>query len=299
MWKELPKTKILKPRLSPEGYLIYGINPEEAQKTKEQLLQISTQYDTYEEFLNEHCLRFTAPKGIPVVQTYDDDIHTRDYPGVKTHVIDPSTKQERRLPLILGFDFGGTNPAYGIFQKELTGRLVIHRTERPEKMRLEAIIDMLLTWFRDPLSEFYNKTDWDLVVIGDHTGTFENSHGTGLAAEVIKEKLGVTMQSHQMTADIAKEAIDLVNNAFAKHNQVTVNPRCLTTRSVLKEEWRYPDNVDDLANKRVDSKGRGIHIGDVIKYVIWNFLRTQKTVINETKLKQLSRGPIKRFSFGK
>lgn len=280
-WQELPKLKILKPRINGSRQLVYAISPCEAGKTYEELLDIAVTYDDYDDFLTEHCLRFTSKAGQPVVDTFNPDIHTRAYPGIL-----------KDLPLILGFDFGGTNPAYGIFQQD-AGRLIIHKTDKPSRkegfeVTLDAICERLKTEFRDPLSEFYNTKDWKYILIGDHSGTYENNQGTSKASEILYKHFGVKMQSNQMTQQLATHALALVKEVFSKNNLVVVNPHCRTTINVLREDWHYPENVDKHLHPRPEPDGYAIHIGDVIKYVIWYFFRREEYKVPPTKPNEYS-----------
>lgn len=270
-FKELQrKLMVLKPRITEGGELIYGISYKDVQLTYEEFLKISASYSDYNTFLTEECLRFEAFVGKPVVETFDPSIHCRSYPGIN-----------KSLPLCLSFDFGGSNPAYVISQYD-SGTLHLHDTDKPSRtefkeVNLESICKQLKSEFNNPLSEYYNENEWKYVLVGDHSGTDPNSHGTSRAAEVLQREFGAAMLSTRFNQQIAQESLALINDVFSRTTLVTVNPSSERLRRLLSGAWHYPEKMEKQYHPKPEADGYWIHMGDALKYLIYNFFRTART----------------------
>ncbi|GEM_PF-3919006 len=311
-WEDIPKFKVAKGRLLADGTLVYGISYEDAGISFEDFLRTAIGYPDYETFINEECLRKETKAGLRVVETFDSKVHTVNYPGV----IKP---KDQKGTLILGFDFGGKNPAIGIFQM-LAGQMHIHEAEKPIKigqkldehgfvvpesrwqpwhdLRFPTICQRLVTDFKSPDSPYYHPPGWNYIVIGDHSGSVENSQGTGLPSEIIQSAFGTSMFSEPFDAQKNKEGLEVLNNCFGQHSLVTVNPKCEQLIKALQEDFHYPDEIGKT-EKIKPVKNWAEHIGKMMMYVFWYYYRNEKKPINPVLLKELSRGQFKRMGFGK
>ncbi len=302
MWQSIPKNlKVLKPRINKSGQLVYGVSPKDAGKSFEDLLKISVKYQDYRNFLTEHCLRFETFLGKPVVECFNALTHTANYPGVL-----------KDSPLVLAFDFGGTNPAYGIGQAP-GGRLLIHKSVKPQRQSgfeidIDSICKRLLAEFKDKDSPFYNSGKWDFIVIGDHAGTYENNQGVpGKAAEIVEKHFGTNMISYHMTSDVYRQSLALVTDVFSKAGLITVNPNCQMSLDTFKGGWHYPEHVDKQSKPKPEVDGVYIHIGDLWRYAIWHFFRYEEPLEHEisqlekpgSEFLELEKGLRKGFHFGR
>lgn len=278
-WQELPKLKILSPRITKPNRLVVGISYKDAGYDYSEVVKTAIKSDEYRDFLTEHCLRFESYGGTPVVQNFNRDIHTIGYSGIN-----------KKLPLVIGFDFGGTNPAYVTAQME-AGKLLLHEADKPVKKEgyeidIRSICQRLKARFNDPYDDLYNDQPWKLTVIGDHAGTFENNQGVpGTAAKIVSEELKSTMLSHQMTSQVYQQSFKLLTDIFSKNNQIAINPDSQILMKLFLGGWRYPENVHKQQHPKPDADGFFIHIGDAIRYVIYHFFRSQKVELKKPGFK--------------
>ena len=213
--------------------------------------------------------------GRKVFTPFKEAVHCAEYPGVLTH--DP-TDPTKRLPLIVGFDFGGANPAYFISQI-VHRRWLWHRGMKLDGIGLKSISNDIIQSFKEKGTIFYNKDQWEIILVADISGKGRDGQDADNEPAVakIKKYFGV---SSCLTAKVPTS----LNGILAEFDQliqvpklgtvskICVNPDDTFLRNLLKGGAKYKDHPPDT--KEVE-KNKYEHVLDIIRYVWFHLIANE------------------------
>lgn len=278
---DLPETEVIPLRRATRsknviGTLHYSMDPNKDPNTptgkkwkeSEQARFQAAQHNdpTLGNWEQEYEISFSKFAGTPVYGNFSKALHTLNYPGVL---------KDRQM--IIGFDFGGTNPAYFLSQVDSCGRWIWHHGVKLDRIHVREMCLKIQQSFNDDQSVFYHPKGWEIRVIGDHAGTYENNQGVpGKASEIVTEVMKRSMESTPFTKEMKKSALIGLNEMFGqlieKAPAIIINPASEPLIKLCEGGYRYKEGreeVDDVTDTYY------IHIADAIRYVYWILFRSK------------------------
>lgn len=281
--------------------LHYSLDPQKDPKTPsgkiwvdEQKRKFAAQQlrdPTLGSFNQEMEIIFEQFSGRPVISSaiFSKMAHTAHYPGV-----------DKERELIVGFDFGGRNPAVFFSQTDIHARWIWHQGIKYDGIGLHTICQQIKASFNDRESMFYNEKKWKIRLICDVSGTYENNQGItdekGLskAAQILQDEFGLIPEARKI--DI-KDSVKGLNAMFEQMvtipqsgldpaigltTKICVNPSSKFLLDLILGGWHY--KTEPPGTTEIEKDGIYIHVGDIIRYVyehVWRNKHIQAVDMKE------------------
>lgn len=282
--EDLPELEVIKLRMGSDSgnaiaTLHYSMDPNKDQnwvnQEKRKFAAMQMRDPTLGSWEQEMEIKFSHYAGNAVFSHYKEKIHSDPdcYPGVI-----------KDRPLLLGFDFGGANPAFFLSQVDSCGRWIWHHGVKLERMNIREVCKHILNLLSDPNSPYYNEGGWEMKISGDNSGNFQNDKGMpGTPAEIIKEEFGLPMHSVAFTKDMKRSSLFALNDMFGQLIEgapsIIVNPKSQVLRRLCEGGYRYKEGKETID----ETDTYYVHIADAIRYQYWQTYRNtiKSTVITE------------------